>query len=134
MRIGEVLSLEWLWINQVNKIINLPTEATKSNKSREIPISPALMKLFTNLPKNSNLVFPAKTGDKRKSIKTAFNNAVRRAGLKNVTTHVLRKTRATIWASKDDQASKKAIGHSSDKIHYGHYVKITEERLYRLVV
>ncbi|MFC1476643.1 hypothetical protein ACFL5S_01615, partial [Fibrobacterota bacterium] len=64
----------------------------------------------------------------------AFNNAVKRAGLQNVTTHVLRKTRATIWAGKDDQASKKAIGHTSNKIHYGHYVKITEERLYKLVV
>ncbi len=48
MRLGEILKLEWKYVNFENRLISLTKEITKSNESRIIPMSSITYKLLKN--------------------------------------------------------------------------------------
>lgn len=128
MRISEVLKLHWNWIDFVNKIIVLPAEQTKANTQRAIPMSEELIAILNSLEQKNLKLFSLS----KSNIINIFSKASQACGF-NYTTHCIRKTRATIWAEIDDKASKEAIGHTTDAMHYGKYAKITSKRLGKLI-
>ena len=113
MRRGEILSLEWDRVN-LNKRF-LQVENTKSGNNRVIPINDVLMEELLRLKKlneKSTFVFP------NKSVRTAFENACRRADIKELRFHDLRHTFATRLVEQgiDLITIKELLGHHSVKV------------------
>jgi len=143
MRIGEVNAIEHSWIDQVNRYIYLPAEATKAQRAREIPIDLETIQAInsyrtdatnTKYAHDKYLFYNPKTGSHDKRSYKAFNNAVKRAGLsKEITSHALRRTRGTIWDGIDERASMEVLGHSDHKVHRKHYTEVTEDRIKKLI-
>lgn len=139
MRIGEVNAIEHSWIDQVNRYIYLPAEATKAQRAREIPIDLETMQAInsyrtdatsTKYAHDKYLFYNPKTGSHDKRSYKVFKNAVLRAGLsKEITSHALRRTRGTIWDGIDERASMEVLGHSDYKVHRKHYTEVTEDRI-----
>jgi len=143
MRISEVNAIEHSWIDQINRYIYLPAEATKAQRAREIPIDLETIQAInefradatnTKYAHDKYLFYNPKTGSHDKRSYKAFNNAVARAGLsKEITSHALRRTRGTIWDSVDERASMEVLGHSDYKVHRKHYTEVTEDRIKKLI-
>jgi excisionase family DNA binding protein len=109
MRLGEILGLRWVNVNFSKRKIKV--EKTKSRKARFIPVNSTLFDELTRLEKEAGRdgrVFPFK------SVRTAFENACRRAGVKNLTFHDLRRTFGTRLLEKgvDIVTIQKLYGHS----------------------
>ena len=90
MRLSEILNLKWENVVTQKKFIKV--EHTKSGKCREIPINSLLLEVFEEMQiRNDDVGFVFFY----KSIRTAFENAKSRAGIKNFTFHDLRRTFGT---------------------------------------
>lgn len=144
MRINELLQMEWSWIDEKRNVIRVPGWAdeltdtphrvTKTGCDREIPMSAKLLMTLRQIPRNHRLVYCRTDGRKWVSLYKGFRAARRRAKLpKWVTFHTLRRTRATIWDRLDAAACRAAIGHQSDRVAYGSYVRVTDDRAQDLV-
>lgn len=96
-RSGNVLHLDWAQIDLNLRTIELLKTENKGKKHIKLPISDALYDLLISLhPKPSGYVFVnPKTNKPYTSIKTAFNNALRRAGIEDFHFHDLRRTVGT---------------------------------------
>jgi len=113
LRSGEALNLEWR--NVVLRGVRnsyIKVEKTKSKKARKIPINSILFDLLAKLRAsrgNSKMVFPFK------SIRTAFENACKRAEIEDFTFHDLRRTFGTRLLEKGTNivTISKLYGHSS---------------------
>jgi integrase len=92
MRLGEQLRLTWDRVDFSRRV--LVVTKTKSGKDREIPMNPEVLKtLFTlrSRSKGQEYVFTnEQTGTRIKWIKTAFNTALKIAGIKGLVWHDLR--------------------------------------------
>ena len=123
---SEILNLKWSQIR--NDHIYL--RKTKSNKKREIPINDDLADLFKRIRRKQHL-----TSDyiytyqsfKIKTIRTAFNGALRRAGIKDCHFHGLRHTFASHFAMRagDLKALQEILWHADikTKMRYAHLAK-----------
>ena len=80
-----------------NRNIRLTKNENKGKKIINVPITDTLYEVLKSLnPKESGYVFVnPDTGKPYKSIKTGFNAALRRAGIKDFHFHDLRRTAAT---------------------------------------
>lgn len=95
MRRGELLSLRWENIDLQSRTAFLPD--TKNGDSRTVPLSTAAIQVLQGLPKHiSGVVIPVKFF----TLDAAFKRALKRAGLKEVRFHDLRRTAITIMAQK----------------------------------
>ncbi|MFC2169929.1 tyrosine-type recombinase/integrase [Acidobacteriota bacterium] len=117
MRRGEILKLTWNQINFETKQIRV--ENTKSGRARIIPINWGLYEVFVNLRSNAGnssfVFFNTKTGKPFTTIKTAFNAACRRANVKGLWLHDLRRTFACrlLYNGADIETVKSLLGHHS---------------------
>ena len=122
MRKGELLKIEMKSVSLKQKNIYLPDYTTKSGESREIPLNDAAFKVLkAHIESHSPVVRTDSHGKTRimlfksKSIRTAWQNALKRAGVEQATFHDLRRTFATYL--KDEGLSlhtiKELLGHSS---------------------
>lgn len=117
MRIGEILNLPWNQIDFSAKRIRV--KKTKSGKARSIPINNALlgelMKLRSRNGQSPFVFFNPKTGKPLTSVKTAFKAACRRAGIKELTFHDMRRSFATRILQKgaDIETVRSLLGHHS---------------------
>ena len=85
MRRGELLALEWRFVNLEQKIVHLPD--TKNGRVRNVPLSRAACEVLRTVPRAiDGRVFPI-TAD---SLKQAFKRAVVSAGLEDFHFHDLR--------------------------------------------
>ncbi len=91
LRLGNVLGLLWGDIDFERGEIRVPAERVKTRAELVIPLASSLRRILLELPKGGAdvSVFPVK------EIKRSFAGAVKRAGLRGVTFHCLRKTGAT---------------------------------------
>jgi len=102
------------------KVISIPHELSKNHKDREVPLSPELVSMFHQMPRNpeSSKVFP--WGECPK----AFNEAVRAAKLKGVSMYTLKHSAASrmIKAGVDIVTVAEVLGHQDIKqtIRYCH--------------
>jgi integrase len=125
MRRGEILSLTWHRVNLRENLISLESQDTKTKRRRQVPISQKLQDTLLSLRQAQGKVadihqhvFLGTTGNPVKNIQEAFDNAVDRAGLKDVHFHDLRRSFATRKVAEGwDRDYVKAItGHRTDKV------------------
>ncbi|MFA5794515.1 MAG: site-specific integrase [Candidatus Brocadiia bacterium] len=95
LRLSEVLSLTWADIDLQRRLIKVMV--TKNNEPRYIPITNRLMDMLQVVPKRLDIpyLFVNEKGVPYKSVGTSFDNAVRRAGIKDFHFHDLRHTFAS---------------------------------------
>jgi integrase len=91
MRCGEILGLRWEQVNLKDKVIVLEATDTKTQEKREVPLTDELIGIFQRTPKTlgSPNVFTFR-GKAIGTVKTAFSNACRMAGIKDFKFHDLR--------------------------------------------
>lgn len=109
MRRGEILNLTWDDVDLVNGIIYI--RDSKSGKSREVPMIPALVNSFRNLPNKKGKVFNIKIECLRKR----FNKLLKAVGITNFRWHDLRHTMASQFVMNNGDLStlRGILGHSS---------------------
>ena len=126
-RLGELLSLQWLQISRdesgVARWIVLPASKTKTHEERVIPISSALraeLEMRRTGPNGDELppdsyVFGNEVGEPIRSIKTAWRNTCRRAGISDLRFHDLRREFACrlLESSADLHDVRDFLGHAN---------------------
>lgn len=135
MRKGEILNLQWEHIDLKSRRIMV--EETKSGKYRIIPISSVLLKVLSGIRQASDFVFHINNGNRRQSVRTAFENAVKRAGIPHIRFHDLRHTFGSraVMGGVDLPTVKELMGHKSINMtmRYSHptpeHKKMAVERL-----
>ena len=112
MRLGEILTLTWEQINLPQGYMTLIK--TKSGKQRQIPINATVRKVLNDRQRQSVFVFE-NDGKSLGSIKTGFNAALRRSGIRKCRFHDLRHTVATkmVLAGVSLPVVKEILGHAS---------------------
>lgn len=96
----EILSLTWHDIDLERRVIRL--QDTKNNERRALPLTGyahELMQQHANTPrKDTNLVFPGRSGKKPTDMRTAWDKAIGRAGIEDFHFHDLRHSAASYLA------------------------------------
>ncbi len=103
-RKGELLSLQWNQVQWDRNRIVLPAGKTKSKKERGIPMSAVLRALLETRrfgAKPEHDVFGAEDGERIKTVKTAWKLANRRAGIRGLHFHDLRREGASRLLESD---------------------------------
>ncbi len=123
MRLGEILNLVWDSVDMERDVVTVIR--TKSSKIRTIPINNKLKEILKYVIKvDSDRVFCDSNGRSIGSIKTAFNNAVRRAGIRHCRFHELRHTFASRLIEKGVNivTVKELLGHADIRttMRYSH--------------
>jgi integrase len=89
----------WANVDRKRALLTVQAAYAKSGKTRSVPLNrplrAALTALHERAPKGAEYVFARSGGDPYRSIRTTFQTACRKAGLKDVTPHVLRHTFAS---------------------------------------
>lgn len=114
MRRGEVFGLQWSLVNLENAVVSLNRKW--KDGFQEMPLSPQAVEAIDRQPRDSLFVFPAPDGSCRRSCRTSWENARRRAGLeKDITFHTLRHTFAShaIMAGMDLYELRDLLGHQT---------------------
>ncbi|MDD5529931.1 MAG: tyrosine-type recombinase/integrase [bacterium] len=121
MRRGEILNLKWQDISLKNRTIAIRN--SKSHEARTLPMNDDVFDALKKIPKNGEFVFMW-NGNKIADIKNAFNNAVKRANIKNFHFHDLRHTFASYLAMDgfNLMTIQKLLGHKDIKMtmRYSH--------------
>lgn len=110
MRKGEILNLNWQDVNLERNIIYILQ--SKSGKPREIPIIPALKRVFLSLnPADCGNVFKLS----KMSLRRYFDKAMKQADITEFRFHDLRHTFASHFMMRDGNIMdlQKILGHSS---------------------
>ena len=84
MRRGELLSLQWEWIDKALRLAHLPD--TKNGHPRSVPLSPSAMYWLDQMPVVGQMVFPVTPV----AVRQAWDRLLRRAGIRNLHFHDLR--------------------------------------------
>lgn len=123
MRKGEVLGLKWSNVDLLNRIITV--EGTKNGRVRKIPITPKLTETLERVRKNrqSEYVFANRAGGSYKGFRTAWDHALKKAGIENLTFHSLRHTFGTRlgMAGTDLGTIQELMGHADLKMTKRYY-------------
>jgi integrase len=91
MRKGEILGLRWDQLDLVGKVISLKAEDTKTNDAREIPLDDVLVAELKKVQRVVGCPFVFTHRRKPiKEVKTAFDRACVKAGIKDFRFHDLR--------------------------------------------
>ena len=97
--LSEALTLRWVDVDLRRGLLTVQAAYAKSGKTRTVPLNrilrAALEKLRERAPAGAEHVFCREDGAPYRSIRTTFLTACRRAGLKDVSPHVLRHTFAS---------------------------------------
>jgi integrase len=125
-RRGEIGLMQWKWIDEENRIITFPAEATKNNRSHTFPIGNMAAEILAGLPRIGEFVFPA-TQERRTGIpvrvvngwsnqKTRFDKTAE--GVAPWTLHDLRRTFATNLAALGTpiHVTEKLLNHISGTV------------------
>jgi len=129
MREGEILGLQWDWIDFKENMIQLPQTNTKNKKIRKIPINEKVRKILLKLKLKTGgnkYVFesPVVPNKNISYIQRSFKTACRKANIDNLRFHDLRHTTATrlVESGVPLHAISKLLGHSTIKIteRYSH--------------
>lgn len=116
MRRNEILSLKWKNVDLKHGFILL--DQTKNGKRRELPINQTLRETFSRIIPRLDVpyvFYDAKTGNRYQDVKTAFNSACRRAGIRDFHFHDLRHCVAShlVMAGVDLTTVKELLGHET---------------------
>lgn len=133
MRWGEITSLKWRqnpnsnYVDFQNNIIFVHESLSKSKKSRYIPLSDSIISALEKLPKQAGtdyIFWNHKTERIVRTIRTSFENAVKKSGISNFKFHDLRHTFASqlVRNGVDLYVVQKLLGHANPKMtqRYAH--------------
>lgn len=95
-RQGELLALDWKYIDLQNRLAFLPE--TKNGESRAVPLSPKAIEVLKAMPDQVGSVFPGE----RMTLYNAFKAACRRGGIQDFTWHDLRHEALSRLAERGD--------------------------------
>lgn len=124
MRLSELFNLKWCDVSFDHGVITVRN--SKSGYSREISMNNIVREALSGISKyfSSPHVFCKPDGKPRRSIKTAFERAVKDAGFDDVTFHTLRHTYAShlVMAGVDIKTVQELMGHRSIQmtLRYSH--------------
>lgn len=134
MRLGEILSLKWENVGLDKQRIEI--KHSKTGEGRIIPMNSFLIDVFKSMPRNDVYLFMNRDGKKIGSIKTAWNNTTKKAGIEDLRFHDLRHTVASRLARAKVPESVIAmiLGHKRTSItsryinpHWEEMVEAVEE-------
>ncbi len=132
-RVTAILELTWDRVNFDDNFIDLRVVTTKHQKGRaRVPITSTLRQLLMEAKQLSTCDHVVEWhGQPVKSIKTAFNNATKRAGLEGVTPHVMRHTAAVRMAAAGCSMERIAayLGHSDPSVTRKVYARFSPDHL-----
>lgn len=57
MRQGELLAMEWSWVDRAHRVINLPADNTKNGENRSVALSSSAVSVFESLTESPGRVF-----------------------------------------------------------------------------
>lgn len=117
LREQELLSLKWEQVDFRNGTIRTGTK-TKSGRERYVPLSQRSAQILERQPRHfiSPFVLYHPDGKRFARLNQGFEGAVRRAGLKDVRWHDLRRTAGCRWLQLDGRSMQEVsamLGHSS---------------------
>lgn len=117
-RLGEILNLTWDRVDLHRGIITLRGVDTKTNKPRQVPMTPQVKATLLELAKVRDIAHKHVFVYHRNpvgEVKTAFKTACRKAGIENLRFHDLRHCAATNLrrAGVDTTTAMQIIGHKS---------------------
>lgn len=126
-RKSEILNARWEEIDELNQLLCIPKERSKSKRLRTIPLSDAAMELIRSLPRIEGipyLFFNPKTGKPPVAIFALWDKLRRRAGLGDVRLHDLRHSYASflVNAGRSLYEVQNLLGHRDPKttMRYAH--------------
>lgn len=126
---SELLRIKWSDINFESQSLHVRAEIAKYGKDRHVDLNRHALKVLRSLPRYGENVFCKKNGEPfKRGIVRSFKSAAKRAGLKDVVIHDIRRTfGANCVMDGVDLATVQAwMGHASIETtikHYGHLVK-----------
>ena len=131
MRKGEILGLTWERIDLQSDLgfrAKATLYETKSGEPRGVPLNTAAVAALSTLQsdpeKRCGNIFRASNGSNRSTMRTAFENAVKRAGIAHCRFHDLRHTAAShmVMRGRSLQEVKEVLGHSDYRmtLRYAH--------------
>lgn len=112
-RLSELLSLTWADVDFARGSIQVGSGYAKNGESRSIPMNDVLTTTLEEIKLSDGAVFRNRTGAPYRSVRTAFENAVKRAEIEDFTFHDLRHTFASrlVMAGVDLPTVKRLMGH-----------------------
>lgn len=126
---SELFGIKWSDINFEAQTLHVRKEIAKYGKEHYVDLNKHALQVLRSLPRYGDLVFCKNTGKPfKRGITRSFTSAVKRAGLKNVWIHDLRRTFGAncVMDGVDLATVQSWMGHSSIETtikHYGHLVK-----------
>lgn len=132
LRDQELLSLKWEQIDFKNGTIKTTTH-TKSGRARHVPLSKRSAQILAQRPRHikSPFVFFHEDGKRVARLNKAFAGAVRRAELKDLRWHDLRRTAGCRWLQRDGRTMQEVctmLGHSSVAVTEKSYAFLDDEK------
>ena len=130
--LAEALTLRWENIDLQNKILTVEAAYAKGKQTDTLPLNRILIEALTRLKGTAKgeWVFVNRFGKPFQSIRTAFENACRRANLTDVTPHTLRHTFASrLGMSGTGDRALQALGRWKEPKMIRRYVHLSEEYL-----
>ena len=122
VRLGEILALDWDHVDLERRQLRIVN--SKNNETRVVPINDILYNTLTGLKPKKGEVFKSGRGVGYRSVRTAFETAVKKAGIKDFTFHDLRHTFASWLAMEGVPMSTigKLLGHKTPQMtmRYAH--------------
>jgi integrase len=124
-RRGEIVALEWEWINEKERIITLPSSITKNGREHALPYGPMVAAVLKTIPRTSAYLFPATKERRKGQPVTVFGGWNRpkvaldkRCKIAPWTLHDLRRTFATDLAALGTpiHVTEKLLNHISGTV------------------
>lgn len=132
-RVSAVLELTWDRVDFKNGIVNLRTTEGTTRKGRAaVPMNAGLRAALSHAEENAMTDYVVEwAGQPIKRLRTGFNAAVKAAGLKDVTPHVLRHSAAVHLAAEGTPMQKisQYLGHSSTAVTERVYARFAPDHL-----
>ncbi|MBC8489126.1 MAG: site-specific integrase [Bacteroidetes bacterium] len=132
MRYNEMLSLKWEDVNLDDKLITL--KDTKNNKEESIPLNKAAWGRLKSLKQKSEYVISKDDGDRYRDIRKSWQRVIKKAGLNNITPHILRHTFATTLVREGaDLNAVKELGRWSELKLVERYSHVSKDHRTRVI-
>nr|MBC8184698.1 site-specific integrase [candidate division KSB1 bacterium] len=127
-----MLSLKWEDVNLDDKLITL--KDTKNNKEETIPLNNTALDRLKNLNQISEYVVSKDDGDRYRDIRKSWQRVIKKAGLKNITPHILRHTFATTLVREGaDLNAVKELGRWGDLKLLERYSHVSKDHRTRVI-
>ena len=144
IRLGALLGLHWRDVNFAREAISVPDTLSKSRESYAVPINSRASAVLKEVGSRAShtgpddLIFCKADGSPRKSVRTAWKAACKRAGLNGVRFHDLRHTAASriVMAGGTLYDVKEHLGHKTTEMaqRYAHLSADHRRRVAELTV